>query len=70
MTQFVFITHPFSRDECIKQYNEAKEAGMEFIGISSYCDFPGLITNPHDSLSDPKHACWNYNYFELSLCTY
>jgi glycosyltransferase involved in cell wall biosynthesis len=65
LTQFVFITHPFSRDECIKQYNEAKEAGMEFIGISSYCDFPALITNPHDLLSDPKHPCWGYNYFDL-----
>jgi hypothetical protein len=65
LTQFVFITHPFSRDECIKQYDEAKEEGMEFIGISSYCDFPALITNPHDALSDKDHTCWNYNYFDL-----
>jgi hypothetical protein len=67
LTNFVFITHPFSRDECIIQYNEAKDAGMKFIGISSYCDFPALISNPHDVLSDKNHKAWTYNYFDLCL---
>jgi hypothetical protein len=65
ITKFVFITHPFSRDECIKQYNEGIEKGMEFIGISSYCDFPAIISNPHDALHDPNHKAWTYNYFDL-----
>lgn len=61
----VFITHPFSRDECIQQYNEAKGKGIEFLGISSYCEFPGIISNPFDVLHDPKHKAWTYNYFDL-----
>ncbi len=61
----VFITHPFSRDECITQYNDAKSKGVEFLGISSYCEFPGIISNPHDVLHDPKHKAWTYNYFNL-----
>lgn len=61
----VFITHPFSRDECIEQYNDAKNKRVEFLGISSYCEFPGIISNPHDVLHDPKHKAWTYNYFDL-----
>jgi hypothetical protein len=61
----VLITHPFSRDECITQYNDAKAKGVEFLGISSYCEFPGIISNPHDVLHDPKHKAWTYNYFDL-----
>jgi hypothetical protein len=65
LTNIVFITHPFSRDECIKQYNEAKNKGIHFLGLSSYCDFPAIISNPHDAMHDPKHKAWTYNYFEL-----
>lgn len=65
ITKFVFITHPFSRDECIKKYNKGRENGLEFIGISSYCDFPKIISNPYDTLHDPNHKAWNYDYFKL-----
>lgn len=61
----IFITHPFSRDECKEQYDSAIAKGNHFLGISSYCEFPGIISNPHDSLHDPKHKAWTYNYFEL-----
>lgn len=61
----VFITHPFSRDECIEQYNDAIKKNMHFLGISSYCNFPEIISNPHDILSDPKHKAWTYDYFKL-----
>lgn len=64
-TNVVFITHPFSRDECIKLYNEGKEKGIHYLGISSYCDFPAIISNPHDAMHDPKHLAWTYNYFDL-----
>lgn len=63
----VFITHPFTRDECIKQYNDAKAKGVHFLGMSSYCEFPGHITNPHDILHDKNHKAWtDYDYYELT----
>ena len=66
-TNVVFITHPFTRDECIKQYNDAKKKGVLFLGMSSYCEFPGIISNPHDILHDPNNDAWKkYNYFDLT----
>jgi hypothetical protein len=64
-TNIVFITHPFSRDDCIENYNKGKEHNMQYLGISSYCDFPAIISNPHDAMHDPKHKAWTYNYYEL-----
>lgn len=64
-TNIVLITHPFSRDDCIENYNKGKKEGMQYLGISSYCDFPNIISNPHDAMHDPKHLAWTYNYFEL-----
>ena len=61
----VFITHPFTREECIKEYNKAKNKGVKFLGMSSYCEFPGLISNPHDILHDKNNDAWKYDYFKL-----
>ena len=44
-TDIAFITHPFTRKECIDEYNEAKSAGYHFLGCSSYIDFPGKINS-------------------------
>jgi len=73
-TNIAFITHPFTRKECIDEYNEAKKAGYHFLGCSSYIDFPGKmnkdgtrkIENPHDPLYDPKYFSWKYDYFKLT----
>jgi glycosyltransferase involved in cell wall biosynthesis len=63
----VFITHPFTREECIKQYTDAKKKGVHFIGMSSYCEFPSIISNPHDILHDKTLDAWTkYNYYDLS----
>ena len=63
----VFITHPFTRDECIVQYNEGKKKGNHFLGMSSYCEFPAIVSNPHDVLHDPTIDAWTkYNYYELT----
>lgn len=67
MTNVVFITHPFTRKECIKQYKEAKKKGNIFLGMSSYCEFPSIVSNPHDVLHDPTIDAWTkYNYYELT----
>jgi len=66
-TNVVFITHPFTRDECIVQYKEAKKKGNLFLGMSSYCEFPSVVSNPHDVLHDPTIDAWaKYNYYELT----
>lgn len=70
-TNVVFITHPFSRKGLYEEYENAKNKGYYFIGMSSYIDFPGLlgekpkIANPHDAMHDENHMAWNYNYFDL-----
>ena len=61
----IFITHPFSRDESYTEYTNAIKQGVQFLGLSSYCEFPGIISNPHDVLHDPKHKAWTYDYFKL-----
>ena len=65
-TNIVFITHPFTRKECIKQYNVAKRRGVQFLGMSSYCEFPGAVSNPHDVLHDRNLDAWKYDYFKLT----
>ena len=65
-TNIVFITHHFTRDECETDYNKFKNQGCQFLGLSSYSEFPGKITNPHDVLNDPKHKAYTYNYFDLA----
>jgi hypothetical protein len=62
----VFITHPFTRKECIKEYNRAKKRGIKFLGMSSYSEFPGEITNPYDILRDRNLDAWKYDYFKLT----
>ena len=65
-TNIVFITHSFTRDECETIYNDYKKKGYHFLGMSSYSEFPGPISNPHDALNDPKHKAYTYDYFKLT----
>ena len=65
-TNIIFITHSFTRDDCEVNYNNYKAKGMQFLGLSSYSEFPGPISNPHDALHDPKHMAYNYDYFKLT----
>ena len=65
-TNIVFITHSFTRDDCETDYNKFKGEGMQFLGLSSYSEFPGKITNPHDVLNDPNHKAYSYDYFKLT----
>jgi len=66
MTNIVFITHPFTRDECIEEYNKAKANGCRFLGLTSYSEFPHLVSNPYDILSNKNEKAWtNYNYCDL-----
>jgi len=65
-TNIIFLTHSFTRDDCETDYNKFKKQGMHVLGMSSYSEFPGKITNPHDVLNDPNHKAYSYNYFELT----
>jgi hypothetical protein len=65
-TNIVFITHSFTRDDCEENYNTYKKQGIKFLGMSSYSEFPGPISNIHDVLHDPKHKAYTYDYFKLT----
>lgn len=65
-SNIIFITHSFTRDDCEVLYNEYKSKGAQFLGLSSYSEFPGPISNPHDVLHDPKHKAYSYDYFKLT----
>ena len=65
-TNIGFITHSFTRDDCEVDYNKYKADGIHFLGLSSYSEFPGPISNPHDVLHDPKHKAYTYDYFNLT----
>ncbi len=67
LVNIAFITHPFTRDECIVQYNDAKAKGVHFLGLSSYSEFPGPVSNVHDALHDRTIDAWTkYDYFDLT----
>ena len=33
-----------------------------FLGITSYMEYPGVISNPFDVFHNPKHETWNFDY--------
>lgn len=67
LTNIVFITHPFTRNECYKEYINAKNKGIQFLGLSSYSEFPGPISNKYDILHDRNNDAWTkYDYFNLT----
>ena len=66
----ICVSHPFTRNTgtngSYEQYVKWKTKGIHFIGISSYSEFPALVTNPFDSLSNKDMDAWKkYNYMEL-----
>jgi hypothetical protein len=66
LTNIVFITHPFTRDTCITEYNKAKTDGCNFLGLTSYSEFPYIVSNPYDILHNPNEKAWTeYNYCDL-----
>jgi len=46
----VAISAPFRNIEDIQLYDHLKNRGHEFIGISSYSEFPGKLTNPYEDM--------------------
>lgn len=55
----IAITAYFREDKHRKMYEKAKKLGYEFIGVSSYLEFPGKINNPHE---DKYHMDHNDDY--------
>jgi hypothetical protein len=66
VTNICFITFPFlDPDQNEKEYMEAKKEGMQFLGCTSYSEFPGNITNKYDPLKDKDHPAWKFDYQNL-----
>ena len=66
LTNLGFITFPFldpiSNE---KEYLQAINKGMKFLGCTSYSEFPGNITNKYDPLKDKGHPSWKFDYHSL-----
>jgi len=65
----ILVSHPFTRETgdngSYEQYNEWKDKGIHFVGITSYSEFPSVYSNPHDALSDPEDHSWkNHDYMK------
>ena len=65
LTNIVLISAPMNRAqrEIYKRYKD----GLLFLGISSYLEFPEVISNPFDIYNDPKHETWDFNYSETHI---
>ena len=64
--KIVLLSHPFTKDSSYKEYKEMTKNGYLVIGITSYLEFPGIVSNPHDPLHKPTHKAWtNYDYMEI-----
>lgn len=66
----ILVSHPFTRDKgtngSYEQYVQYKKEGIQFVGVSSYSEFPGMVTNPHDPLASKNHSAWvKYDYMKL-----
>lgn len=55
----ILISAPFRGEEHEKLYLEYKKAGLLFMGISSYSEFPGKLSNPFE---DRFHEKKNHDY--------
>lgn len=58
----ILITAPFREEKHEKLYEEYKNKGLNFCGISSYLDFPSKINNPFE---DKFHEKRNHNYLKM-----
>ena len=71
----VLVSHPFTRQKgdngSYEQYKEWKEKHIQFIGVTSYSEFPSVYTNPYDDSSNPEAPEWKLHdymkYFRLWL---
>jgi len=69
--KIVLLSHPFTKDSSYEEYKEMTKNGYLVIGITSYLEFPGIVSNPHDPLHKPTHKAWtNYDYMEPDLETW
>ena len=55
----ICISAPFRNDDHKKQYEDYKKKGFQFLGCSSYQEFPGNIYNPYE---DPYYKTHTDNY--------
>lgn len=56
------ISKPFSGDENFEEYKKYRDSGAIIIGVSSYLEFPNMISNPYENFSENYKK---YKYKEL-----
>ena len=58
----IAISAPFRNEEHVRLYNLYKSCGLDFLGISSYLEFPEKIHNPFE---DRFHEYKKHNYLDM-----
>lgn len=58
----ILISAPFREEKHEKLYEEYRQKGLNFCGISSYLEFPSKISNPHE---DRFHEQRGHNYLNM-----
>ena len=60
----ILITAPFREKKDEENWIKYKSMGLEFCGQSSYLEFPGKISNPHDDFyhEERKHDLFHAIY--------
>jgi hypothetical protein len=56
------ISKPFSGDEHLEEYKKYQNMGLIVIGVSSYLEFPNMISNPYENFVENYKK---YRYKEL-----
>jgi len=59
----ILLSAPFREEKHEKLYDEYKNKGLKFCGISSYLEFPSKIKNPFE---DRFHEIRNHDYLKMA----
>ena len=55
-----FVVAPMSVSD--KKNYDTYHDKMVFLGMTSYLEFPNIISNPLDAYHDPNHTSWKFDY--------
>lgn len=61
ITNIILVSSPMNRS-AIEKWKKYSTKGILFLGITSYMEYPGKISNPFDVFHNPKHETWNFDY--------
>lgn len=61
LVNIAFAVAPFNGNTDNENYNKYKDKIL-FLGMTSYLEFPNVVSNPQDLYSDKNNDTWKFNY--------